>query len=148
MKKFLASALLLAAVSTQASAASPESKILRAGVDRVKAAVDAKIVLLGGDVDADEADFVLLNYLLKSSRAFENTSDYLDLSDAGFDAGDVDAYLNNFALACNRVAASRAQLGNAYRRAKAIGSTDPTPAFIQLQVTDITDTRDSAGCPL
>ncbi len=148
IKKFLVSGLLVAAFATQASAASPGSKTLRTGVERVKAAIDSKIEVLGGNADADEADFALLSYLLKSSRALENTQDLLDLSDAGFDAGDTDAYLNNFALACNRVAASRAQLGNAARRAKAILSVDPTPVFIQTQVLDITDTRDSAGCPL
>ena len=147
MKKFLASALLLAAVSGNAFAGEANPKVLRAGAARVKAKVDSVIVKMGGHA-VTEADAQILNFLYRSSTALEQTIDYLDLGDIAWQNGDTDGYLNNFALGCNRVAAARAQLSNAGRRALYINSTFPDSVFLYDQATDIKDTRDTAYCPI
>ncbi|HYX32748.1 MAG TPA: hypothetical protein VE954_06510 [Oligoflexus sp.] len=147
MKKFLGMVLALSTVAGSAQAASPESQTLRNGIERVKSNVDSVITQMGGNPSLDEADASLLRYLLTSSKRLEQGQDALDESDDALGNGDTDGYLNFFAEACNRVAAARAQLGNAARRARDIKSTFPTATFVEQQKTDITDTRDSAKCP-
>ncbi|HYX35463.1 MAG TPA: hypothetical protein VE954_20400 [Oligoflexus sp.] len=147
MKKFFGMVLALSTLAGSAQAASPESQTLRAGIERVKANVDSVITQMGGSVSLNEADADLLRYLLTSSKRFEQGQTALDDSDEALDNGDTDGYLNGFAEACNRVAAARAQLGNAARRARDIKSTFPKADFVEEQKTDITDTRDLAKCP-
>jgi hypothetical protein len=148
MKKTVASVLLLATVSSQAFAAQPDSRRLRQGIQYAKSQINT---WLSQHVSEDEDDAAIRGFLTKSSLIFEQAEDSLDKGDTAKANNDNEGFLNNFAVGCVQVASARAQINNAGRTSARDASAGLVPFISKAQtdglVTNVTDTRDSAGCP-